>query len=439
MIFNFYLFGQTSSGYKQYPDDYLQLQGRCVPANKELSRLGVWRKRDLIHYAYARRIKNTNNQYLGFAIVINGLRVDSPKLLSSFMEELYLKVIKNGDVVKLSSNGELIFSVDTLSKVTYQLDLLRDFVDSWLEKNKNHLIPLPKLTTVPENGVKIFDSVTTSVKVFNDAVEHYDCVYWVECNEVPIDYISQELRRKEREKSELITQNSKLVADYNRVLRQKKQFKTVVFLSVFIFLGIIAVILYNNDMQETIFGKNEQIMSLQQDISDNLVKISELRDSISYIEEQNESLEQSKRSLERKNDKLEVQLDAVKYYMPILIKDIEMGNVYKDGTIETSFGSTIYSSNTMYLKPRIKYEGLNTGEDITLYVKLFRPNGGMSTGDKSPSGYSYSYNIYVYSGENLEELSGWGNENKGNWSSGTYRIEIWYNNVCLRSERFTVY
>ncbi len=432
MIFNFYLFGQTSSGYKQYPDDYLQLQGRCVPTNKELSRLGVWRKQDLMHYAYARRIKNTNNQYLGFAIVINGLRIDSPKLLSSFMEEVYLKIIKSGDIIKLSSNGELAFSVDSLSKVTTQLDFLRDFVDSWLEKNRNHLIPLPKLTTFPEKGVKVFDAVTTSVKVFDDAVGHYDCVYLVEHNEVPIDYISQELKRKEQEKSELIAKNNKLIADYNRVLKQKKQFKTVVSLSVIIFLGIIAVILYNNDMQETIFGKDEEIVSLKQDISDNIIKISELRDSISYIEEQNESLE-------RENDGLEVKLDAVKYYMPILIKDIEMGNVYKNGDIETGYGSTIYSSYTMYLQPKIKYEGLNTGENITLYVKLFRPNGEMSTGTTSPSGYSYSYSIYVYSGENSEELSGWGNETKGNWSSGTYRIEIWYNSVCLRSEKFTVY
>ena len=36
-------------------------------------------------------------------------------------------------------------------------------------------------------------------------------------------------------------------------------------------------------------------------------------------------------------------------------------------------------------------------------------------------------------------MKGWGGETKGNWSRGQYRCEIWYNNMCLKSEVFTVY
>ena len=66
----------------------------------------------------------------------------------------------------------------------------------------------------------------------------------------------------------------------------------------------------------------------------------------------------------------------------------------------------------------------------------------MSTGSpssKTPKGYSYSASGYIYEGENKRELSGWGNEKKGNWAKGTYKIEIWYNDMCLKTKSFTLY
>lgn len=123
---------------------------------------------------------------------------------------------------------------------------------------------------------------------------------------------------------------------------------------------------------------------------------------------------------------------------PLVITDIQMANKYKSGTIETDYGSKIYSSSAMFLAPKISYTGYASGNK-TLYVKLFCPNGVMSTGTSSPSGYSYSDTEYIYTGENTCELTGWGNETKGNWESGTYRIEVWYSNSCLKSKTFTIY
>lgn len=46
---------------------------------------------------------------------------------------------------------------------------------------------------------------------------------------------------------------------------------------------------------------------------------------------------------------------------PLIISDIEIANVAYGGDIETNYGDAIYSSNTMYLKPRIKYYGISSG------------------------------------------------------------------------------
>lgn len=94
----------------------------------------------------------------------------------------------------------------------------------------------------------------------------------------------------------------------------------------------------------------------------------------------------------------------------------------------------------MYLKPRITYTGISSGHSITINVRWYTPDGTVSRGEGSPSGYSLSQSIYVQSGEdNITTLSGWGNQTKGNWKKGKYRFEIWYGNVCLRSKTFTIY
>ena len=124
--------------------------------------------------------------------------------------------------------------------------------------------------------------------------------------------------------------------------------------------------------------------------------------------------------------------------IPLIITDIQIGNTYYNGNVETNYGSTIYSRNTMYLTPRIKYMGLVSGNK-TLKVKWYNPSGTLSTGTSSTNGYSQSNSYYVSKGQNTLTLIGWGNETKGHWGSGTYKIEIWYENKCLSSKSFTIY
>lgn len=123
---------------------------------------------------------------------------------------------------------------------------------------------------------------------------------------------------------------------------------------------------------------------------------------------------------------------------PLIITDIKIGNVYKGGDIQTDYGKRIYDYNTMYLKPKISYIGLISGRK-ELKVKWYTPSGYLSRGDSSPYGFSQSDDEYISKGNNTLTLNGWGNEDKGHWSSGTYRIEIWYKNTCLKTQTFEIY
>lgn len=163
---------------------------------------------------------------------------------------------------------------------------------------------------------------------------------------------------------------------------------------------------------------------------------------ISTLETQINSLESDLRTAMSERDAAKRELsdfkDNVGRTIPFIITDIEMANRFKGGTIETGFGSTIYSSRSMFLAPRIKYVGFTSGSK-TIYVKIYDSYGRLRTGSSSPSGYSYSDSFYVSTGQNMSELTSWGNATMGHWSSGSYRIEIWYNNSCLKSKNFTIY
>ena len=123
---------------------------------------------------------------------------------------------------------------------------------------------------------------------------------------------------------------------------------------------------------------------------------------------------------------------------PFVIYNVEIGNKYKGGEIETDYGKTIYSYRTMYLTPKIYYKGFKA-DDYELKIKLFRPSGYMSTGSSSPYGYSLSGKYSMSEGSHTKELSGWGNETKGHWESGEYRLEIWYNEKCVFLKLFRIY
>ncbi len=181
---------------------------------------------------------------------------------------------------------------------------------------------------------------------------------------------------------------------------------------------------------------------LRKSMRDNEYVVSIYSSRISTLETKIGSLEGDLRAAWSERDATKRELSDFRDYVgrtiPFVISDIEIANTYYDGAIETGFGSTIYSSRSMYLTPRIDYVGFTSGSK-TLYIKIFDAYGNLRTGSESPYGYSYSSSLYVYTGHNSTRLGGWGNRTKGHWPSGLYRIEIWYNNSCLKSKSFTIY
>ena len=162
----------------------------------------------------------------------------------------------------------------------------------------------------------------------------------------------------------------------------------------------------------------------------------EKQDSIEYMDRQLSesqsryySLSSSYNTLKDKNDETEKVLKTVSESMPFIITEVEVGNMYKGGTMETDFGRSIYASKTMFITPRVHYYGLKA-DSYTITIKFHSPSRGTD---------SYSDTVYLSKGENIVNLSGWGNEKMGIWGKGQYHIDLYYKGKVFYTKYFTIY
>lgn len=174
-----------------------------------------------------------------------------------------------------------------------------------------------------------------------------------------------------------------------------------------------------------------------------LFVVSELSDQNDQLSSENTDLQYSLTETYEEKTELEQTLttltDRIGSSYPLIINDIEIGNVEHNNDIITDFGGTIYTSKAKYLKPQLKYYGIIDGSR-TLKTKWINPDGTIITGNSSPSGFSQSAEYTIESGPNHTlEMGGWGWDDTGNWTPGTYRLEVWYGSTCLKSKTFTVY
>jgi hypothetical protein len=128
--------------------------------------------------------------------------------------------------------------------------------------------------------------------------------------------------------------------------------------------------------------------------------------------------------------------DYHKVIQTILITSIKVGNSTKDNKWINQPGQTLYAKDILYLFPVITYNSSFNGQ-ATFYVKIIKPDGEIKQNpDISPAGYTYSTAVSVTEGENKSlDLGGWGKTEGGLYSAGEWTIEVWYEGVCLCSEK----
>ncbi len=123
----------------------------------------------------------------------------------------------------------------------------------------------------------------------------------------------------------------------------------------------------------------------------------------------------------------------------VIVKQ-EIGNTgYDCNDILTDYGGPLYANNLRYVRQKIYYEGLSSGQTKTIYIRIIDPSGKIKTGKNSPAGYTWQESIEFKPGRNWFTTLGWGRGDKSNYTPGRYISEMWMDGVCVSSVTFEVH
>lgn len=442
MILKSYLFCLKQNRYIQYPNDHTAsfLRPLCG-RKKDRHQVVVYRDGGLMYYCYL--YDTQKNETIGLCIATGSLCTNIKTLYDNFIN-CFDFFAKRGTILCFGHEGE-VQTVSDFTQNTGEVEELFKWFQDCDETNKLQWETLPPEDHTITKGASVaFNFEDDNNQRIVEATRHYTYVTITLHNPAPSCY-SETVKRLSAENATLNKKNENLTKQIEIINKRKKQYRSVIGLTLALLFGaIISIITISdkniiiktnknriNDQHETIQAYNETIVKQNDIISEQTNKIDEQTIKITELIDNSEELSSKYDSL--KNEYL-----SITSAYPIKITSIDIGNTYKGGLIETEHGYTLYSSKTMFLQPKISYYGYISGfRDIK--IKWFNKSGELIYGNDSPIGYSQGQSVYFHSGFNDISLQSYGNETKGNWSSGTYRIEIWYKNMCLRSKTFTIY
>ena len=438
-----YIFGNFSSGYTQFPDEEFSssIFQKFYTKAKATTQIAIRRDGNLMYYGYIRKLEA--GQYIGLCVLLNSAMLTKFENLFSLFENVIADLAAKGHLIKYNDNGNLISNASHLYLNREEVDLVSASLIAGFSSMQSSAAKLPPVNyAISSESVKEFAVGDDSSEILKSTYTNgYTYIYKSKgFNTAQMNSYQGVLSRISKENSSLKAENNSLKEENSKIRKQKKQFLYVILLCIAAIGCGIGIFLLNDTLTFTrgqLEEANDSIASKDNQITQKNQRISNLNSQINSLQS---SLSNEKDKRERAENELNNLKESFSSAIPILITNMEIGNTYNDGSIETSYGSSIYSSNSMYLQPKITYTGIRTGENITLYAKLYGISGTLQTGTSSPSGYTFSSSMTVSSGSgNTYVLSGWGGSNKGFWSRGSYRYEIWYGNVCLRAKTFSVY
>lgn len=488
-----YLFGELGEGYSQYPTDYTQqVFQKCYQQSKETTQLAVHREGDLMYYVYIRKLDGTQpeTQYIGICVVLNGIIFTDFTALFSIFENAFTNLVVNGEIVEFTDEGKVVSKITHVKEKLNEIEKISRFIQGEILQLNATTKKLPPVNySIASNEIKSF-FIKDEQKEIVDASYQYAYTFVYKDNGYNTRSFSSYkgiLHRLNQEKGNLKQELDELNTKYQKVLNQKKQYRMVMFLILTVVACLVALYSFNSNIQSLtgdLSQRNEEIKVLNQSTTSANEKIETMTIDIakksSTIESLKKEIFQNKHSIDSLSSTIDTQeivinnlrndlftvnnklsytskqlttttsnLEDVKQKLsncqnkikssaPLIIHDIQLANYTKNREkLISDYGQPIYSNKSRWIWFRINYNGIASGTK-KLYYKIYDQYGNLKTFPTSPSGYSYSTEVNIYQNNNTTALFGWGADNSGSWSKGKYRIEIWHEDICLKSKSFTI-
>lgn len=351
----------------------------------------------MMYYSYLRKLDG--RKYIGISIAINGNYASTVQSLFRLFEKTIEELAEEGTFIHYTDNGDLTTSVDKFTDEEYEINAILTKFKRKFESIRGFQ-PLPPVDfSVSKDSVRLF---TTNDKEF-DIVHSsftYGCTFiYKDADYETVRTLSHRavLKKLNNENEELKEQNAQLQSLNTQIQRQKKQFRKVIILCIFLFISLIGVIflfLHLYDTQRKLDWANNEVYEKSNDITEKREKID---------------------SLTLSNDSLDCALHDA-------ILNEEQALNYLNSTTE-AYPFIVTESEVSTDSYTFKYIA-NESDEKTVYLKAININNGQV--------YTNSHTINIRKGTHSVKLYF---DYYLNYSS-TYYVVLSYNNHIIAGIRW---
>lgn len=242
MNLSVYLFGNLSSGYTQYPNDYShKIFSTFYKSSQATTQIAIHRDGDLMYYGYIRKLEE--NKYVGLCTVINGTVISSIDNLFAIYEGVIEIMVKNGYLIHYNDKGEIVSKIGELYENREEIDLITSSLQTAFDRLESTSIALPPVSYATSiNSIKSFsiqDDIQDILK--SSYTNAYTFVYKSKgYNTALMNTYQGILMRKQQEVVTLSDECSKLKSQIRSLRNQQRNTLWVsVFAIVAVILGIV--------------------------------------------------------------------------------------------------------------------------------------------------------------------------------------------------------
>ncbi len=318
-----YIFGSFDNGYTQYPDNYAkEIYLNFFAQARSKSQIVIHRDKELMYYGYIRQL-DKYSQHIGFCVLLNGMMLTNVSNLFTVFENAIAEMVSHGDIIAFNEQGDIVSTTNSLANKLQEVNAVTAIIRNGIDGMDSYTKSLPPVNYSISNTEKKAFAASDSNDAIIDASYRYAYTYVVKdkgCDTTSLSGYKGVIRKLHKEKDELSSEYGKLKTQYDKLNKQKKQYKNVIILClIVVFCGIGLFFLNDtlNSTQQTLeqaqnenIQKGKTIQRLNSNIKFLNVNISNLKFLL--------SLEQSKR------EEAETELNTLKnIYMeqqPLFIK-----------------------------------------------------------------------------------------------------------------------
>lgn len=260
MNISVYLFGDFSSGYTQYPNDYADsIFKTFYQRSQATTQIAIRRDGDLMYYGYIRKLEDNN--YLGLCAVINGKIITQINSLFGLYEGIIESMVKSGYLIHFSDKGEIVSKVGQLYENREEIDLISSRIQTAFDRleSTSRLLPAVSYGT-DKNSLKSFSIQDDEDEIIKSShINGYTFVYKSKgYNTAQMNSYKGIIARKDKEMEILHSECNKLKSEVSSLKHRQRNTLWVSILAIAaLILGVVVwnKVLFPNEVTKKNMGE----------------------------------------------------------------------------------------------------------------------------------------------------------------------------------------